>query len=137
MNSRRALVIVPSLAVALAFLTIPSCGSRPVPQASERAYSGPPIRLQSSGSQHVVLVDAPTGGYSLMIDRVQERAGFHDIFVTVREPDPRFLHTQAVTPLRALAPLASSTPARVCARVLSAEEDPDSLEYPIAIDTRR
>jgi hypothetical protein len=134
---RRALSIVPCLLAAVAFLTIPACGSRPVPEASEAAYSGPPITLDSTGAQHIVVLEAPMGGYSLMIDRVQERAGFQDIFVTVREPDPRFLHTQAVTRLRALSPLASSTAVRVCARVLAADEDPDSLEYPIAIDARR
>lgn len=134
---RRALVIVSCVLVALAFSTVSSCGSRPVPEASDDAYAGPPIGLESTGPQHIVVMDAPMGGYSMMIDRVQERAGFHDIFVTVRTPDPRFVHTQAVTRLRALSPLASSTPVRVCTRVLAADEDPDSLEYPIAIDTRR
>lgn len=134
---RQVILIVSCLSVAVAISALPGCSSRTIPEAVETPYAGPPLTLDSKGPSHLVVLEAPSGGYSLTIDRVLERAGFHDVFVTVRTPDARFVHTQTMTRLRALAPLASTVPVRVCGRVLAAGEPADGDEYPIAIDARR
>ena len=135
---RQVLVIAFScVAMGVTIFALPGCSSRTVPEAVETPYAGPAITLDSKGPSHLVVLEAPSGGYGLVVDRVLERAGYHDIFVTVRTPDPRFVHTQAVTRLRAMAPLASTVPVRVCARVLGAGEPAEGDEYPIAIDARR
>lgn len=134
---RQVHVIASYLLCLMAISALPGCSSRTIPEAVEAPYAGPPLSLESKGPSHLVVLEAPTGGYSLTIDRVLERAGFHDVFVTVRTPDARFVHTQAMTRLRALSPLATTVPVRVCARVLEAAEPADGDEYPIAIDARR
>ena len=134
---RPMILIACCLSAAVAVSALTGCSSRTVPEAVETPYAGPPLGLESKGPSHLVVLEAPSGGYSMVIDRVLERAGFHDIFVTVRTADPRFVHSQAMTRLRALVPLASTVPVRVCARVLAAGEAADGDEYPIAIDARR
>jgi len=138
MRTIREVMAVAFILMAMAAVSaLPGCSSRTIPEAVETPYAGPPLGLESKGKSHIVVLEAPTGGYSLTIDRVLERAGFYDVFVTVRTPDPRFFYTQAMTRLRAQAPLASAVPVRVCARVLEAGEAADGDEYPIAIDARR
>jgi hypothetical protein len=80
----------------------------------------------------VLVLEAPSGGYTLTIDRVLERSKSWDVFATIRTPDPRFLYTQSVVQLRALTPLASTERLRICARTL-APDDKSDPEYPVAV----
>lgn len=120
---------IPMICTALA---LAGCASRHVPDVGDGRYDGPPLALESAGPSHVLVLEAPSGGYTLTIDRVLERSKSFDLFATIRTPDPRFVHTQAVVTLRALAPLASTERVRVCARVLPAGSEDDPA-YPVAL----
>ena len=113
-------------------LALAGCAGRHVPTVSDDRYDGPPLSVDSSGPSHVLVLDAPSGGYTLTIDRVLERSKSYDIFATVRTPDPRFFYTQSTVKLRALVPLASTERVRVCARTLAPSETEDP-EYPVAL----
>jgi hypothetical protein len=118
-----------TVAALFTLAALSGCVSRNIPQVSEGTHVGPPLTLESSGPNHLVVMEAPSAGYSLTIDRVLERAGGSDIFATIRTPDPKYVHAQMIVTLQAAVPLASTTNARLCARVLAPGEEGDSDGY--------
>jgi hypothetical protein len=108
---------------------LPGCVSRNIPEVAEGSHVGPPLTLDASGANYVVMLEAPSAGYGLTVDRVLERAGGSDIFATVRTPDPKYVHAQMIVTLRAAVPLATSSPARLCVRVLGADEEGERDGY--------
>ncbi|QOI99289.1 MAG: protease complex subunit PrcB family protein [Phycisphaeraceae bacterium] len=111
-----------------------SCAGGGEPYAGEDVYAGPPVSLESSRGVWVVVVQSPTGGWSVAVDRVTESRRRKDVFVTLRRPDPRFMNTQAVIEQRVATPVRSDEPVRVCVRVLDHDEDPDSRAYPVVLE---
>jgi hypothetical protein len=108
---------------------LPGCVSRTIPEVAEGSHVGPPLLLDATGVNYMVVLQAPSAGYALTIDRVLERTGGSDIFATVRTPDPKYVHAQVIVTQRATVPLASSARARLCARVLGADEEGEADEY--------
>lgn len=101
----------------------------------------PPIRLDQSGGtggvggaggsggRHLLIMQVPTGGWSFTIDKAEITPEGRRIFVTVRRPDPAFMHTQAFVELRALSEVPADTPVEIVARVLDRHQKTDSRVY--------
>jgi hypothetical protein len=92
----------------------------------------PPIRLDQTGGaggRHLVVMQVPTGGWTVTIDRAEVTPDGRRIFVTARRPDPAFMHTQAFVELRALSEVPVDTRVEVVARVLDRHQRTDSQVY--------
>lgn len=107
---------------------VAGCGST-TPTVSDTPYRGPTVSLGADGGIHEVRLEAPTGGWSLIVDQVVQRRGGYDIYATVRRPDGRYLHSQALVTHRATTTLAVQTPVQLCVRELAAEEPAETQEY--------
>lgn len=89
----------------------------------------PPIRLDQTNGRHLVVMQVPTGGWTVTIDRAEVTPDGRRIFVTARRPDPAFMHTQAFVELRALSEVSADIPVEVVARVLDRHQKTDSQVY--------
>ncbi len=122
--------IVQIMIAAVVLVLIQGCSSSG-DRLTEGLYQGPAVSIESGGETHVLVVTAPSAGYRLTIDRVAESYRSYEVYATLREPDGRFLYTQALVELRSMIPVPSKTPIRVGVRVLSHEAEAAG-DYPIA-----
>lgn|GEM_PF-4603988 len=115
-----------------AVVSTAGCGpSRP--SISSSPFRGPAVTLASDGGFHEVRLEAPSGGWGLIVDQVVQRRGGYDIFATIRRPDGRFLHSQGFVTHRATTSLATQIPVTLCVRELTAEVTAGSQEYEVVI----
>lgn len=85
-------------------------------------YSGPPIAIDSSGREHVLVLSAPSAGWSFTLDMVRESRRRQDLYVTIRRPNPLYEYAQVVVEQRLASPVPTSQPVAVYARVLGHDE---------------
>jgi len=120
----------------LAALTSPfiGCTSSPTPPpTTSNQYAGPLLSLEPTLRHHQVTASTPSSGWALTFDRSELNDGRHDIFVTLRRPNPLFSYTSDPTIQRALTNVEASIPVDVYARTcdFDAEEPgPYSLAIP-------
>jgi len=120
----------PALALGCLTLSI-GCASQPTfPIAEHQPYAGPPVSVDSSGDEHVVVITAPTGGWQARYDGQARRFKGQRVFVTLLTPDPTQSHTQALVKHHVATPVDAQTPIDVYVRVL--EFDPTLGEPPPA-----
>lgn len=127
--------ILAALAAVLGATTLLATGCRLLPWGNNSVTitapnpEVPPIRLSQTGGRHLVIMHAPTGGWTFTIDRAEVTPEGRRIFVTARRPDPAFMHTQAFVELRALSEVSADIPVEVVARVLDRHQKTDSQVY--------
>ena len=105
-----------------------SSGTRP-PTANDQGYDGPPLSVGQVGDEHLVVLTAPTAGWTFSLDEVRSRMGGKDVFVTVRRPNPAYLHPQAVVEQNLGTRVPLSDPIDVYARVLDYDDKGKRLVY--------
>ena len=106
------------------------CGSSEKPPTIAREpYSGPPISLDTSGSQAVVVFQAPSGGWAAQVDRTARELERTEVFITARRPNPAFQQSQALVEHRLATGVLSSTAVAVYLRVLRHDEQPGDQPY--------
>lgn len=115
-------------------LLISGCGSSPT--IAPGRYAGPDIRLEPGTRDHVVVVTAPSPGWDVSFDHSQLGPEGHELFVSLRKPDPRFLYTQQIVEQRVVSDVEQSEPAAVFARTLEARERRSDEPYREATSTR-
>lgn len=81
------------------------------------AHDWPPVLLDSSGREHVVVMQAPNPGWRLELDAVQTARGGQIVYVTARRPDPDRMYPQVITTKRIGTTVASDRPAEVVVRL--------------------
>ncbi len=127
---------IPGLAALLlvASVQIIGCGStQGPPPPSDAAFQGPPVSIEQANSKHVVVVQAPSAGWTLERDATQEQQKRWDVYITIRQPDPRFIYTQQVVSLRATTDVRATEAIRVLARVVPfADTSNESPHHPAA-----
>lgn len=89
----------------------------------------PPMALEASGSKHLVVVRANSGGWSVHLDKEELQPLGKRVYITIRRPDPAFIHTQALVDHRVLTDVASPTPLEIVARVLDHAAKPNDRIY--------
>jgi hypothetical protein len=103
-------------------------GPRP-PRGNETGYSGPSISINTAAAEYVVVLKAPTAGWSFSLDEVRDRMGGKNVFVTVRRPNPAYLHAQAEVEQNLGTRVSSSESITVFARVLEYNDRGKKLVY--------
>ncbi len=99
------------------------------PIVAATPYRGPSIRTDTDARQHRVVLEAPSGGWRFTLDQVRKRFGSFDVYVTAREPDPTFNHTQAIVVQQAGTGVDPAVPIRVMARVIPFNANADREPY--------
>ena len=113
-------------------LVAPACslmpwGSRTVITDPDPAM--PEIRLDRASGRHLVVMHAPTGGWTFGVDKSEVIPDGRRVYLTARRPDPAFMHTQAFVELRALTEVPVETEVELVARVLDRHADPKDRVY--------
>lgn len=127
---------LPALAALLlvSSVQIIGCGStQGPPPPSDAAFQGPPVSIEQANAEHIVVVQAPSAGWTIERDATQEQQKRWDVYITLREPDPRFMYTQAVVSLRVATDVRAAEAIRVLARVVPfADTSNESPHHPAA-----
>ncbi|MFN9992794.1 MAG: hypothetical protein ACK54H_05555 [Phycisphaerales bacterium] len=89
-----------------------------LPELSPEPYSGPALSLEAVGGNYLVVLNAPTPGYSMLIDRSEQERAYREIFVTVRKPNPQFAYAQMMVTQRAATGVDTKQGVKVYARFL-------------------
>lgn len=89
----------------------------------------PRITLGSAEGFHTVVMQAPSGGWTVRIDKSIRTAEGMRIYVTARRPDPAFSHTQAFVDLNALSDVPTDVPVTIVGRVLERDAQPKDRMY--------
>lgn len=87
-------------------------------ELSERPYPGPTITLDREDQQHLLVVRAPSPGWTFELVRSRPRFEFADVLVQLRKPNPEFFYTQQEVVQRLATRVSVNTPIDVYARVL-------------------
>lgn len=88
-----------------------------------------PVTLEQMNDRHVVVVRAPTGGWTLSIDKSERTPEGERVYLTARRPDPAFYQTQAIADLHALTEVPATMPIELVSRVLDHDADPKHRVY--------
>lgn len=75
---------------------------------------------------HIIVVEAPSGGWLVTLDGVYEAFGRRDAYITIQRPNPLGMHTQAIVEQHVATFVPTSTPIRVLARVVDYSVKPDT-----------
>lgn len=88
-------------------------------------WSGPSIEVAEAEaeSSHVLIVRAPTPGWTVTLDGDRARLECVEVFVTLREPNPAFVYPQVIAEHRLLTSIPTEREIRVYARRLAFDED--------------
>lgn len=119
----------------LSLITLTACrGGIKAPWRSTEAIVDtlpdiPPMTLEASGAKHLIVVRANSGGWSVHLDKEEIQPLGKRVYITVRRPDPAFIHTQALVDHRVLTDVPSSTPLEIVARVLDHGAKPNDRIY--------
>lgn len=95
------------------------CATRnSVPEVTSVAYQGPPLVLNREARTATVVMSAPSPGWRVGVDRIDE--GFHrrDIFLTIQPPDPAVQYAQVVVEQRVATTVVADVTARLFARTI-------------------
>ncbi|HYE63447.1 MAG TPA: hypothetical protein VD997_15755 [Phycisphaerales bacterium] len=112
------------------------CTGRPaLPETTSEPYLGPPLAIDTSGSEHMVVIQAPTPGWVATLDRVAEQHRHQGVYLTLRRPDPSFVYPQVIVEQRVATTVPTQTPVRVYARVLAPGKKDSSAPYVLATKT--
>ncbi len=115
-------------------LFIGGCGGgAPAPRITDGAYEGPPLSIDQTGRTAVVVMEAPTPGWSVTVDRSSEARDHWQAFVTIRRPNPAYMYAQMIVKQNLLTTVESRRPLRVYARVLEFADQATDGEYREAV----
>ena len=127
--------ILPLLAaplLAMAWLAPGCAGGGGHVEKGQGRYDGPAIRIDSTGTQHLLILTAPTAGWSFTFDQVKKAFGHQELFVTVTKPNPAAMHAQVIVEQRLGTSVDSKTPLTVFVREVDFGSDPDARPYEFA-----
>jgi len=96
---------------------------------TERLRSAPPVMGSSLEGRHMLVMRAPNPGWGFEIDRDDRDRDGWVIFLTIREPDPAYMHPQRIVNKRLLTEVEADQPVRVMTRLLHHDEKGESDDY--------
>lgn len=121
------------------------------PEKDSQAYSGPPITIESSeavaaappaglgliGAQHILVLSAPTAGWSFTLDSVQDAYQRREVFLTIMRPNPAYPGARTAVEQRMASEVERRAPIDVYARVLDYTSNPEPSPYRYAVSSDR
>jgi hypothetical protein len=120
----------PAAALAAILLVQIGCQSRPsLPDTTSDPYRGPGLTLDTSKPEYDIVVQAPTPGWVISLDRVAEQYRHHAVFVSLRRPNPGFLYPQVIVEQRVATTVPTSRTIKVYARILDPDDTRSSRPY--------
>jgi hypothetical protein len=127
MRAPRPLLYLSSIAL---ISLVGSCSSSVrAPAKAPDAYRGPPLALESTPPQHRVILTAPTGGWTFELDQTRRAFDHTDVFLTLVEPDPAYMHPQSQVRQEAGTGIEPAERIEVFARVLPHGAKPAKQAY--------
>jgi hypothetical protein len=127
-----ATLLLGSLALAGA-LTTTGCSSSGGPVAGAAAYDGPPVSVDSTGREHVVIIKAPSTGWRVTLDQVREIHRARRVFITIRKPDPTLNAISREVDLSVSTSVPKWENVEVWARQVNFVDDGETREYSLAV----
>lgn len=115
----------------------PSCSDAPAVSRSAQPYEGPPISIDPGGPEHVLVLSAPSGGWSFIFDQVKPAFARREVYVTVIRPNPAMMHTLTLVEQRLGTTVDKGTPIDVFARLDDYGANPSDVAYGPALRSDR
>ena len=81
-------------------------------------YSGPALRLESTGPFHVAVATVPSGGWQFSLDGTWEDLNQRSAYVSLIRPNPSFLYPQRQVEIRLTTEIEVATGIELLARVV-------------------
>ncbi|MBO6512655.1 MAG: hypothetical protein JJ974_01660 [Phycisphaerales bacterium] len=133
-RSRNASVLAVLSCVLLITLMVPSSGCiqriwERDEDAALRMQSAPLMSVRELDGRKLLVMQAPSPGWSIRIDATDRTPEGKRVFVTIRRPDPAFQYTQQIVLMRALTSVRSGTDIEVVGRLLEHNEKTKNKGY--------
>jgi hypothetical protein len=133
MTSRTLYAALLALAAAAVPLLVIGCGStKAIPPIANGAYAGPPMGLDGSQENYLVVIHSPTPGWVATLDRVVDQYKHKAIFITLRKPNPAYFYGQVQVEQRVGTAVLSSESVKVYVRMLSFDQRAGDEPYTLA-----
>ncbi|MEQ9206136.1 MAG: hypothetical protein RLN78_02090 [Phycisphaerales bacterium] len=116
----------------LMILCIPSCIQRIWERddtALVRIVNAPPMMVEEGESRHLVVMQAPSPGWSIRLDATERTPIGKRVFVTIRKPDPAYQYTQQIVLMRVLTSVRLDSEIEVVGRLLEHDEKTKGRGY--------
>ncbi len=82
----------------------------------------PPMTVRQAEDRQVVVVQAPSPGWTIEFDRSERVSGASRVLLTVRRPDPAFFYPQTIVEQNVITDVRAGTPVRVYRRLAEHNE---------------
>lgn len=116
----------------LMILSIPSCIQRIWERddtALVRIVNAPPMMVEEGEGRHLVVMQAPSPGWSIRLDATERTPIGKRVFVTIRKPDPAYQYTQQIVLMRVLTSVRLDSEIEVVGRLLEHDEKTKGRGY--------
>ncbi|HZW10523.1 MAG TPA: hypothetical protein VFF69_11530 [Phycisphaerales bacterium] len=80
-------------------------------------HEWPPVSLDSSGREHVIVMQGPNPGWRLDLDAVEATRDGKIVYATVHQPDPERMYPQVISNVRLGTTVAASEPVELAVRI--------------------
>lgn len=125
-NPRQKTARIVTIALALVMLlAIPGCIQRIWERddnAADRMLNAPLVMLDSVDQHHLIVMQAPSPGWSVRLDATKRTPEGKRVFITIRKPDPAYEYTQQIVLMRVLTRVKLDTEIELVGRLLDFDE---------------
>lgn len=97
--------------------------------ASIRMQNAPAMSVRELDGRKLLVMQAPSPGWSIRIDATDRTPEGKRVFVTIRKPDPAFQYTQQIVLMRALTSVRANTEIEIVGRLLEHNEKTKNKGY--------
>jgi len=97
--------------------------------AQERMQNAPLIMLEQNEIHHLVVMQAPSPGWSIRLDATERTPTGKRVFVTIRRPDPSYEYTQQIVLMHVLTSVRLESEIVVVGRLLEHDERTNNKGY--------
>ena len=97
--------------------------------ASIRMQNAPAMSVRELDGRKLLVMQAPSPGWSIRIDATDRTPEGKRVFVTIRKPDPAFQYTQQIVLMRALTSVRANTEIEIAGRLLEHNEKTKNKGY--------
>ncbi len=90
--------------------------------AQQRMQNAPLIMLEENDTHHLVVMQAPSPGWSIRLDATERTPSGKRVFVTLRRPDPAYEYPQQIVQMNVLTSVRLESDIDVVGRLLEHDE---------------
>jgi hypothetical protein len=99
-----------------------------------RIVNAPSVMVEAGEDRHLVVMQAPSPGWSIRLDATERTPIGKRVFVTIRKPDPAYEYTQQIVLMRVLTSVRLDSEIEVVGRLLDFDEKTKGKGYaPISL----